>query len=91
MGAYLVFVCAGEAVGDARGAEELTGFFRNPARRALLKKALAKLDQLEAKVLERAERKLESGELERAVEEALTTPGTSSGNLPESSASIPVP
>lgn len=84
---------AGDAIDAAYAAflEELTGFFRNPARRALLKKALAKLDQLEAKVLERAEKKLESGELEAMVERELTIRGSSSGSLPESSESIPAP
>ena len=84
---------AGDAIDRAYEAflEELTDFFRNPARRELLKKALRKLGDLEAKVLAVADERLESGELEAKLEEALRTSGSSSGNSPESSASTPAP
>ena len=84
---------AGDAIDRAYEAflEELTDFFRNPARRELLKKALKKLGDLEAKVLAVAQERLESGELEAKLEEALRTSGSSSGSSPGSSASTPVP
>ena len=82
---------AGDAIDAAYTAfmEELTSFFRNPARRALLKKALSKLNELEGRVLDRAEKRIDSGELDKVVEEALTTHGSSSGNSPASSESTP--
>ncbi len=82
---------AGDAIDAAYTAfmEELTSFFRNPQRRALLKKALAKLNDLEARVLDRAEKRIDSGELDEVVEEVLSTHGPSSGNLPASSESTP--
>jgi len=82
---------AGDALEAATGAllEELADFFP-PAKRRLLKKALGKLRELEARALEVAEARLESPELKAEIEEALCRIGGSSGSLPESSASTPV-
>ncbi len=64
--------------------EELADFFP-PARRGLLKKALAKMKALEAKAIEVAEARLESGEIEAEMEKALSGTGASSTNSPASS------
>jgi len=82
---------AGDAIEHATTAllEELVDFFPQ-ARRRLLRKALAKLRNLEARVLEVAEMKLDGPELEAEMEAALRELGGSSGSSPESSGSTPV-
>jgi len=95
---------AGDAIDHATTAllEELVDFFPQ-AKRRVLDKALRKLRTLEARVLDVAERKLDSPALDRAVEAALAelpgavidegtalaTSNSSSGNSPASSESIP--
>ncbi|MCC6579869.1 MAG: hypothetical protein IT440_05460 [Phycisphaeraceae bacterium] len=91
---------AGDAIDQATTAllEELVGFFPQSKRR-VLGKALTRLRDLESRVLDVAERRLDDLRIEAAMEEALremdaawlATPSGSSGNLPASSASIPVP
>ncbi|GIX04627.1 MAG: hypothetical protein KatS3mg114_0496 [Planctomycetaceae bacterium] len=71
--------------------EELVDFFPS-GRRAVFRKALEKLKQLEGIALETATRRLESSELEQQMAAALAsipaaaTPGSSSGSSPESPA-----
>ena len=83
---------AGDAIDHATTAllEELVDFFPGPKRRVLAK-ALAKLQALEARALEVAETRLDDPELEARIEAELNAsmPGSSSGSLPASSASIP--
>ena len=81
---------AGDAIEHATTAllEELVDFFPQ-ARRRLLRKALAKLKTLEARVLEVAEMKLDGPELEAEMEAALRELGGSSGSSPGSSGSTP--
>jgi hypothetical protein len=89
---------AGDAIDLATTAllEELVDFFPK-ARRGLLRKVLAKVRQVEAKVTAAAEAKIEDPELDARIERALReandgpTSGGSSGSLPASSASIPAP
>lgn len=96
---------AGDAIEQATTAllEELVDFFPRDRRR-LLGKALEKLRKLNLMVIAAVETKLDSGQLEKQMEAALaeldkpqpsesvpTPPGSSSGNLPDSSASIPAP
>lgn len=83
----------GDALDQATNAllEELVDFFPS-GKRVVLRKALEKLRTLEALALETATRRLESGELEQKLVEALvaaspaSTPGDSSGNSLASSA-----
>lgn len=88
---------AGDAIDGATSAllEDLVDFFPQ-GRRRVLSKALAKLRKLETAALSAVELRLDSPELEKRLaaqlaELAQEPPGTSSGNAPESSASIPVP
>ena len=83
---------AGDAVEHATTAllEDLTDFFPL-ARRRLLKKALAKLRDLEARALEVAETRLDSPELEAQMQAALASIGSSSGSSLESSESTQAP
>ena len=79
---------AGDVIDVAAAAllEELCDFFPK-GRRQLLQKALAKLRTLEETVLTAANRRLDSPELDRQLQEAIA--GGLSGNLPASPASIP--
>ena len=79
---------AGDAIDAAWKAflEELSDFFRSPAKRRVLKKALAKLEALEEKVMAAAEKRLDGPELDEALDDALRTSGSSSGSSPASSA-----
>lgn len=81
---------AGDAIESATTAllEDLADFFPK-GRRELLQKALVKLRQFEAKVLEAAGERLDSPELDRRLQETIA--GGLSGNLPESSESTPQP
>ena len=67
---------------------EICDFFRNPARRAVLRTALQKLSDLEGRAIKRAEAILASGEPER-IAEVLMDRGIPSGSSPASSASTP--
>jgi len=96
---------AGDAIDAATTAllEELVDFFPT-ARRAVLRKTLAKVRKLEAMALDAAGRVLDSDKLERAMEAELAetdtrmeallasarTSGSSSGSSPASPASSPV-
>ena len=79
---------AGDAIERASEAflEELVASFPQP-RRGLLAKALGKLKTLEATAIRMGEANLDSGDLERQLQEAMS--GALSGNLPGSSASTP--
>ena len=81
---------AGDAIDAATTAllEELVDFFPQ-AKRRVLGKAMGKLKILQARALEVAELRLDSPELENAMEQALAGSGLSSGSLPESPKSIP--
>ena len=87
---------AGDAIDGATTAllEELVDFFPQGKRR-VLSKALAKLKHLETAALAVVETRLESPELEKRMAAQLAqlaappSPGTSSGNVPASSASSP--
>lgn len=81
---------AGDAIDGATTAllEELVGFFPL-GQRKVLAKALAKLRKLEATALAAVEARLDSNELEEAMEKQLRPPGNSSGSVPASSASTP--
>jgi hypothetical protein len=83
---------AGDAIEQATQAllEELVAFFPL-ARRRLLRKALDKLRDLEAKALAVAEQRLERPELEAEMAAALKELGASSGSSPAASRSIPDP
>lgn len=82
---------AGDAIEHATKAllEELVGFSPSPRDRANLQRVL----ETTWKVMDRArdliEARLESGELDRMVEQALATASASSGSAPASSASSP--
>ena len=87
---------AGEAIDAAYEAflEELVGFFRHPAKRRVLQKALGKLRELEAMAMATAEAKLDDPALTKRMEEAVlglspAEAGKSSTSLPASSESSP--
>ncbi len=82
---------AGDAIDLATTAllEELIAFFPTEAKRRVLGKAMSKLTSLQTRALAVAEARLDSPELEREMEQALSGIGNSSGSLPASSASIP--
>jgi len=88
---------AGDAIEHACTAllEELVDFFPEPKRRVLAK-AIERLRQLEAKAIQLASARLDDPQWEAKIAEAMAeielpreTPGDSSGNWPESSASTP--
>lgn len=83
---------AGDAIEHATTAflEDLVDFFPF-AKRRLLAKALEKLKTLEAKILNVAQERLESPELEAEMETAMRNIGGSSGKSPEPSASTQGP
>ena len=82
---------AGGAIDEAHKVllAEICDFFRNPARRAVLRTMMAKFADLEARGIRIAETVLANANPER-IAEAMTIPGGPSGNSPESSASTPV-
>jgi len=84
---------SGDALGAAATAlvEELVDFFPQHRRRELTRKAVQKLDQLMEMAFDATERRLDSGELEREMENALRTSGSSSTNSPEPQESTPAP
>lgn len=81
---------AGDVIELATGAflEELVDFFPS-RRRTVLQKALAKLKALETKVLTAAEAKMDSPEIDLAIEKMLRDSGAFSTASPASSGSIP--
>ena len=86
---------AGDAIEQATEAllEELVGFCPSPRDRANLGRVLKATREVMDKARDIVEAKLDSGELEKAAEQALeqaqTGPGSSSGSVPASPASIP--
>ena len=82
----------GDAIDAATTAllEELVDFFPQ-AKRRVLGKAMGKLKTLQARALEVAELHLDSPELDREIEAALSGVGSLSGNLPGSPESTPAP
>lgn len=83
---------AGDAIDAATTAllEELVDFFPQ-AKRRVLGKAMGKLKSLQARALEVAELRLDSPELENAMEQALAGYGNLSGSLPVSLELTPAP
>jgi hypothetical protein len=81
---------AGDAIDAATTAllEELVDFFPQ-AKRRVLGKAMGKLKTLQARALEVAEMKLDSADLDAAMEKALGDCGNSYGNSPVSPESTP--
>ncbi len=85
---------AGDAIENATTAllEELTDFFPNPSRRAVLRKALEKLKGLESLMIETADKVMDDPRMEQEMRKAIeSVVGKSFGNSPESSESIPEP
>ncbi len=82
---------AGDAIEHATKAllEDLVGFSPSPRDRANLQRVLATTWNVMDRARDLVEKRLESGELEQVVEQALATAGSSSGAAPESSASTP--
>jgi hypothetical protein len=82
---------AGDAIEHATKAllEELVGFSPSPRDRANLQRVLETTWRVMDKARDVIEARLESVNVEKVVEQALATAGTSSGAAPASSASIP--
>ncbi|MBZ0172448.1 MAG: hypothetical protein K8E66_08720 [Phycisphaerales bacterium] len=82
---------AGDAIEHATEAllEELVSFCPSPRDRANLGRVLKATREVMHKARTIVEARLDSGELERAAEAALSTLGNSSGSAPASPASIP--
>lgn len=84
---------AGDAIEHASKAlvEELIQFFPNARERAALSRVVQTMDAAMDRARGVVERRIESGEIDRAIELAMadTTAGPSSTGSPESSASIP--
>lgn len=83
---------AGDAIEHASKAlvEELIQFFPNARERAALSRVVQTMDAAMDRARTLVERRIESGEIEKAVESAMAPPtaGLSSSDSPESSASI---
>ena len=82
---------AGDAIVHATKAllEELVGFSPSPRDRANLTRVLETTWKVMDKARDLIEARLESGELDRVVEQALASAGGSSGSAPASPASSP--
>jgi hypothetical protein len=82
---------AGDAIEHATKAllEDLVGFSPSPRDRANLRRVLETTWNVMDRARELVEKRLDSGELEKVVEQALAIAGSSSGAAPESSASTP--
>ncbi len=82
---------AGDAIEHATKAllEDLVGFSPSPRDRANLKRVLETTWTVMDRARDLVEQRLESGELEKVVEQALATAGSSSGAAPASSGSTP--
>ena len=83
---------SGDALGAAAEAlvEELIDFFPKHRRRELTRKAVTKLDRLMDLAFDATEKRLDSDELEREMEAALTSGGSSTSS-PEPPESTPAP
>ncbi len=84
---------AGDAIEHATRAvlEELVGFSPSPRDRATLGRVLKTTYAVMDKARDMIDARLDSGELDRVIEQALQTAGSSSGPAPASSASTPDP
>lgn len=84
---------AGDAIEHATKAllEDLVDFSPSPRDRRNLGRAIETTWSAMDKARDLIEARLEGGELERVVEEALSTASASSGTAPESSESAPAP
>lgn len=82
---------AGDAIEHATKAllEDLVGFSPSPRDRANLKRVLDTTWDVMERARDLVEQRLASGELEKVVERALRTAGSSSGAAPASSESTP--
>ena len=82
---------AGEAIEHATKAllEDLVGFSPSPRDRANLQRVLQTTWNVMDRARDLIEQRIESGELEKVVERALASAGSSSGAAPESSGSTP--
>jgi len=82
---------AGDAIEHATKAllEDLVGFSPSPRDRANLQRVLATTWNVMERARDLVEKRLESGELEKVVERALASAGSSSGAAPESLESTP--
>lgn len=82
---------AGDVIAHAKRAlmEDLVDFFPDAADRENLKAALTKFDQLAHRVKTLIHTRLDSPQLSREMEAALSAVGDSFGNSPESSESSP--
>lgn len=82
---------AGDAIEHATKAllEELVGFSPSPRDRANLQRVLETIWRVMDRARDLIETRLESGELDRVVEQALATARVSSGSAPASPASSP--
>ena len=75
---------SGDVIAEAANAlaEEIIAFFPQAARRQLLTKARAKLREVETKATNMALSRLESGEVDRAIDAAIAASGSSLTNSP---------
>jgi len=84
---------AGDAIEAATGAllDEIVSFCPSPRDRAALGRVLAATRTAMDKARDMVEARLDGGELEKAIDEALATAGNSSTAAPASSGSTPPP
>ena len=88
---------AGDAIDQATAGllDELVDFSPSPKTRAYLRRVLKAtqqaIDKAQDLIDAKLTKKLESGELDRIIEQAVQTAGDSSGSAPELSASTPDP
>jgi hypothetical protein len=77
---------AGDAIEHATKAllEDLVDFFQNRRDRENLRRVLGAMQQVMDRARDLIEQRIEAGELEKLVERALATVGSSSGAAPES-------
>lgn len=82
---------SGDAIDHARDAllEGLAAFFPSPPTRAAMRRVIDEAKRQQQIVRESIERRIESGDLERAMDAELDRLGISSGRPPASSASNP--
>ena len=84
---------AGDAIDHATKAllDEIVDFSPSPRDRANLRKVIDALDQGMEKTRDLIKARLDAGELDRVIEQALVTVNTSSGSVPASSELTPAP
>jgi len=82
---------AGDAIEHATKAllEDLVDFFQNRRDRENLRRVLGAVQQVMDRARDLIEQRIAAGELEKVVERALASAGSSSGAAPESPASSP--